>query len=128
MAQNAPGQHYRKGITIMELLQMFPDDKTAEEWFVKQRWTSGIRCAYCDSDNVNDSAKHPTMPYRCRACGKHFSVKSNSVMHSSKLSYQKWAIAIYLMSTNIKGISSMKLHRELGIRQATAWHLSLKQN
>lgn len=124
MAQNAPGQHYRKGITIIELFQMFPDDKTAEEWFVKQRWANGLRCAYCDSDNVNDSAKHPTMPYRCRACGKHFSVKTNSVMHSSKMGYQKWAIAIYLMSTNIKGISSMKLHRELGIRQATAWHMT----
>ncbi|MCY4018820.1 MAG: IS1595 family transposase [Chloroflexi bacterium] len=123
MAQSAPGQHYRKGITLVQLLQMFPDDETAEAWFVEQRWGRNIRCAYCDSENVNDRAKHPTMPYRCRDCDKRFSVKTNSVMHSSKLGYQKWALAMYLMSTNIKGISSMKLHRELGIRQATAWHL-----
>ena len=35
-----------------------------------------------------------------------------------------WAIAIYLMTTNIKGVSSMRLHRELGITQKSAWHLA----
>ena len=44
-------------------------------------------------------------------------------MQSSKLGLQKWAIAIYLMTTGIKGTSSMRLHRELGIRQATAWYM-----
>ena len=45
-------------------------------------------------------------------------------MQSSKLGYQTWAIAVYLMSTNLKGISSMKLHRELDITQKNAWHLA----
>ena len=44
-------------------------------------------------------------------------------MQDSKLGFQKWAIAIYMMVTGLKGTSSMKLHRELGIRQGTAWHL-----
>ena len=34
MAQNAPGKHYRKGISLMKLFEMFPDDETAEQWFV----------------------------------------------------------------------------------------------
>ena len=33
-------------------------------------------------------------------------------------------LAIYLLATNIKGVSSMKLHRELGITQKSAWHLA----
>ncbi len=45
-------------------------------------------------------------------------------MQSSKLGYQKWAIAIYLVATNLKGVSSMKLHRDLKIRQPSAWHLA----
>ncbi len=45
-------------------------------------------------------------------------------MHSSKLPLSTWAIAFFLCSTNLKGVSSMKLHRDLGIRQATAWHLA----
>jgi transposase-like protein len=44
-------------------------------------------------------------------------------MESSKIGFQKWAIAIYMMTTGIKGTSSMKLYREVGIRQATAWFL-----
>ena len=36
---------------------------------------------------------------------------------------QKWVIALYMMTTGLKGTSSMKLYREVGIRQATAWFL-----
>ncbi|MDE2750086.1 MAG: IS1595 family transposase [Chloroflexota bacterium] len=123
MAQNAPGKHYRKGITLTKLIQMFPDDKTAEAWFIQSRWPDGIRCPYCDSDKIKDNASHATMPFRCNGCKKRFSVKSRSIMHSSKLGYQKWAIALYLVTTNLKGISSMKLHRDLGITQKAAWHM-----
>ena len=42
---------------------------------------------------------------------------------SSKVGFQKWAIALYLMTTGLKGTSSMKVYRELGIRQGTAWFL-----
>ena len=45
-------------------------------------------------------------------------------MHGSNLSLGKWGLAIYLMSTNLKGVSSMKLHRDLGVTQKTAWHLA----
>ena len=38
MARNAPGKHYRKGITNREFFTMFPDEASAEEWFVKLRW------------------------------------------------------------------------------------------
>ena len=44
-------------------------------------------------------------------------------MEGSNLPYRVWAVAIYLFTTNIKGISSMKLHRELGISQKSAWFL-----
>ena len=47
-------------------------------------------------------------------------------MQSSKIGLQKWVIAIYLMSTSLKGVSSMKLHRDLGVTQKTAWFLAQK--
>ena len=40
------------------------------------------------------------------------------------LGLQKWAIAFYLLSTNLKGASSMKLHRDIEVTQKTAWHLA----
>ena len=65
------------------------------------------------------------MLYRCGDCRKHFSVRKGTVLQSSKLGLQKWAFCLYLVATGIKGTSSMKIYRELGIRQATAWHLEV---
>ena len=53
-----------------------------------------------------------------------FSLKTGNIMEGSKLGYQTWAIAIYLVTTSLKGVSSMKLHRDLEITQKSAWHLA----
>ena len=124
MAHKAPGKSYRDGLSLVELFHMFPDDATAERWFEKQRWPEGARCIRCDSANVQTGAKHKTMPLRCRDCNKKFSVKMGTAMESSNIGYQKWAIALYLINTNLKGVSSMKLHRDLKIAQKSAWHLA----
>lgn len=118
-----PGKSFRKGISLAELFTMFPDDEVAEEWFIQQRWPDGVRCAHCDGENVMESA-HPQMKFWCGDCRSHFSVKTNTVMHRSRLGLQKWGIAIYQATVNLKGFSSMKLSRDLGVTQKTAWHLA----
>lgn len=45
-------------------------------------------------------------------------------MQGSNLGAQVWVVATYILSTGIKGTSNMKLHRDLGITQKTAWHLA----
>ncbi len=126
MAQKAPGRHHRKDLSLIDITRMFPDDATAAAWFAEERWPDGPRCPHCGSDNVQCNVKHPTMTHRCRACPKKplFSLKTGTVMQGSKLGYQVWAIAIYLISTNLKSVSSMKLHRDLSVTQKTAWHLA----
>ena len=126
MARKAPGKAFRTGITLTQLFRSFPDDATAEAWFAEQRWDGQPACPECGSLNVQSGAKHKTMPYRCREkeCGKRFSVKTGTVMQASNLGYQMWAVAVYLILTSLKGVSSMKLHRDLGITQKSAWHLA----
>ena len=126
MAQKAPGKSHRKGLTLQQLFRMFPDDATAERWFAEQRWPDGPHCPYCGSTNVQSGAKHKTMPYRCREkdCAKRFSVRTKTPMEASNLGYQTWAVALYQVTTNLKGVSSMKLHRDLGITQRSAWFLA----
>ena len=108
---------------------MFPDDATAETWFIAHRWHDGIRCPRCGSSNVQTDTAHKTMPFRCRkskaggGCGKPFSTKTGTFMERSNVGYQDWLFALYLVFTNLKSISSMKVHRELNKTQKTAWYL-----
>ncbi len=122
----APGKSFRDGISLTKLFRMFPDDATAEKWFATQRWGNEPTCPHCGSTNVQSGAKHKTMPYRCREkeCAKRFSVRTGTVMQASNLGYQTWAVAIYLVTTSLKGVSSMKLHRDLEVTQKSAWHLA----
>ena len=46
------------------------------------------------------------MPYRCRDCRQHFSVRTGTVLAESRLSLHKWLMAIYMMTTARKGTSS----------------------
>ena len=124
MAQAGPGKSFREGLTLFEIFDMFPDDAAAERWFTEARWPDGAWCPHCGSTNVQSGAKHASQPYRCRNCRKRFSVKTGTAMHDSKLGLRVWAIATYLMTTGIKGTSSMKLHRDLDVTQKTAWHLA----
>ncbi len=122
--KKAPGKSFRTGLSLVEVMKMFPDDATAEKWFVGNRWPDGVHCPKCGSVNIQERKTRKPQPYRCRDCRKDFSVKTGTLMHNSPLGFQVWAVAIYLLTTNLKGVSSMKLHRDLGICQKSAWHLA----
>lgn len=126
MAKSGPGKSDREGISLTKLVKMFPTDDKAREWFESRIWPNGPYCPKCGSLNVQSGIKHKTMTHRCRDCnGKpRFSLKTGNIMEGSKLGYQTWALAVYLVMTNLKGISSMKLHRDLEITQKSAWHLA----
>ena len=102
---------------------MFPDDETAEAWFIHTRWPDGIACPRYGSVNVNEKTAHATMPHRYRDCDKRFSVKIGTIMECSNLGYQIWIIALYLFTTSLKGVSSLKIYRDLNVTQKTGWYL-----
>ncbi len=118
-----PGRSHRKGITTIELFQLFPDDEAAEKWFEDQRWPEGRFCPDCGSTRTVETKNRKPWPYRCKDCRRGFSVRKGTVMQSSKIGLQKWALAIYTMATELNGTSSMKISRDLGIHQESAWHL-----
>ena len=110
----------------MQLLQeLFTTDLKAEEWFIGVLHPDGLACPHCGSGNVVRENKNASAPWRCRAkgCYKRFSIKRGTVMEGSKLGYRVWALALYAMVTNIKGVSAMKMHRDLGVHYRTAWYL-----
>ena len=119
----ASGKNPGKELTFDEVFRMFPDDETAEQWFVAKRWPNRVTCPHCHSDNVHLS-EHPTMPYHCRPCRRRFSVRVGTLMAASKIGYRTWVRVIFLTNTRAKGVSLRKLHLHLGITQRSCWHLA----
>ena len=122
MPQKAPGRPHREGLTVFRLTEMFPDEDSAREWFEAVVWPDGRHCPRCGSLDTHE-ASHNNMPYRCRDCRSYFGVRTGTAIENSKLPLRKWVFAIYLEMTSLKGVSSMKLHRDIGVTQKTAWHM-----
>ena len=122
--QSAPGRYYREGISLVELFEKFPDNPTAEQWFEAERWNGELVCPHCGScDTCAETPNRKPMPYRCAACKSYFSVRTGTILERSKIPLQKWAIGIFLHLSSLKGVSSMKLHRDLKITQKSAWFM-----
>lgn len=117
----------RSGISLAELFNLFPNEPAARRWFEDLRWSkTGRYCPHCGGVQTSEVQNEKPMPYHCKDCRQYFSVKTGTVMQSSKLSLQKWVIAIYLLSTSLKGVSSLRLHRDIGVTQKTAWLMAQK--
>ena len=125
MGHKAPGKAFREGLTLLQIADMFRDEEAAKAWISAQRWPDGPFCPYCGSDSVQSNIKHKSMTHRCHDCPdkRMFSLRTGTVMEGSNLKYRVWAVGIYLFTTNLKGVSSMKLHRDLGIGQKAAWFM-----
>ena len=121
--QKAPGISYREGISLIELMSMFPTEKNATQWFEEQVWSGGRCCGHCGGFNTSPVPNSKPMPYWCTDCRSYFSVRTGTAIERSRIPLRKWAIAIYLMLTSLKSVSSMKLHRDLGISQKAAWYM-----
>ena len=117
------GKHYREGVTLLELGEKFPTEESARIWFEELIWPNGRHCPRCGAAETVECTGAPPMPYWCPACKRHFSVRIGTVMERSPLPFRKWVYAIYLHLTSLKGVSSVKLGRDIGVRQATAWHM-----
>ena len=123
MAAKGPGKAHTRGVTLAQLVRMFPDDEAATEWFEGIFWGSDRCCPKCGGLKTKRTKNAKPMPYWCPDCRQYFSVRTGTVMARSHISLQNWAFAIYLAVTNLRGVSSMKLHRDLGISQKAAWFM-----
>lgn len=111
-------------VSLYQFFKKLPDEEAARQYFEGRRWGSGKYCPHCGSTSVVEVKDHKPMPYRCKDCRKHFSVRTDTVLEESRLPLQKWLMAMYMMTTARKGIPSTQMARELGITQKSAWFLA----
>lgn len=111
-------------VSLYQFFQRFPDEAAARAYFERNRWNGEVSCPHCGSVSVAPVKSMKPMPYRCRDCRQHFSVRTGTVLAESRLPLHKWLMAIYMMTTARKGIPSTQMARELGITQKSAWFLA----
>ncbi|MGY6771075.1 IS1595 family transposase [Komagataeibacter sp. NFXK3] len=113
-----------QALSLYQFFQRFPDEEAARKYFEGNRWGGEVHCPHCGSLSVAEVKNHKPMPYRCRDCRQHFSVRTGTVLAESRLPLHKWLMAIYMITTARKGIPSTQMARELGITQKSAWFLA----
>ncbi|WP_050009255.1 IS1595 family transposase [Candidatus Glomeribacter gigasporarum] len=111
-------------MSLYQFFQQFPNEESARTFFEERRWHGNLVCPHCSSVSVATIKSGKPMPYRCKDCREHFGVRTGTVLSKSKLALRKWLMAIYLLHTARKGISSIQIAKELGITQKTAWFLN----
>ena len=121
MVRLADARRAREDRTLTPFLEEFaPDEMAAETWLISRRSPDSDRCAHRDSARIAERWNRRPQPCWCHDCPRYFSVKTHSVMHPPLLSCWIWVTTVYLMLTSLKGVSSTKLARDLGITQKSA--------
>lgn len=110
-----------KFTNLVECLQYFSDENKCLQHLKEQRWKDGVYCPHCGTTKVYEFSDGKR--YKCSACRKQFTAKVGTIFEGTKISLQKWYAAIYLITSHKKGISSLQLHRDLGVTQKTAWFI-----
>src|SRR5215471_10128054 len=108
--------------TLQEAIVYFSDPERAFEYASRLRWPDGkVICPRCGSEK-NYFIKTRTL-WLCRGCNKQFTLKVNTIFEDSPLGLDKWMVAFWMLVNCKNGVSSMELHRALGITQKTAWFM-----
>jgi transposase-like protein len=105
----------------------FQDPDKAREYLEAQVWPHGPCCPHCGSlernVKIEGESARPGL-YFCGDCRKQFTVTVGTVFESSKIPLHKWLLAVHLMCSSKKGISTHQIHRMLGITYKSAWFMT----
>jgi transposase-like protein len=108
---------------LIQATQYFSNKDVCIDYLTKLRWADGVvTCAHCNHDKCY-TLKGATKRYKCASCRKQFSATKGTIFENSAIPLQKWFVAIYILTSHKKGISSLQLSKDLGITQKSAWFM-----
>lgn len=112
-------------MNLVELSTLVADEDKAIAYVEGLRWPTGEpMCPHCGTTGRAYRLKSRRGLWKCGACRKQFTVRVGSIFEGSPIPLGKWILAIHLMCSSKKGISSNQLKRELGISYQSAWFLT----
>ena len=109
-------------LSFFDFQKKFPSEETCFDYLAQLRWPQGFVCPRCGHDQFYRVQRRKL--FQCRKCKHQASVTAGTVFHKLRHPLLRLFWAIFLISTNKKGISAMELQRKLGIKSyQTAWLL-----
>lgn len=118
---------FSKFKSLISLVNYFTTNEKCKQAIIESRWGKGegqdIVCPYCGHHHC-----HRRMDGRfcCSHCKSNFSCLVGTIFENTKVSLQKWFMAMYLVSSHKKGVSSHQLSRDIEVCQKTAWFMLQK--
>ena len=110
--------------SLIAMTMYFNNEDTCKQAIIETRWSDGdVVCPYCGQHHC---ATRKDGKFRCNKCKRNFSCKVGTIFEDSNLSLVKWFIAMYLISSHKKGVSSCQLARDIKVTQSTAWYMLQK--
>ena len=106
--------------SLIDLVKAFPNEQSCVDHLEQLRWNGFVVSPF---DPTSKVYKCKDNKYRCKNTGKYFNVRTNTLFDNTKVELIKWFMAIWLVTSHKKGISSLQLSRDIDITQKTAWFM-----
>ena len=97
---------------------------------IEVRYNGKISCPHinCIANEFQDGiskiyAFNDGKTFKCSCCKKQFTVRIGTIFEESKIPLRKWFMAMYLLFSHKKGISSCQLAKDISVTQKTAWFM-----
>jgi len=107
--------------SLAEAIRYFADPDTSLTFLASLRWPKGATCPACEAGNPGFLKTRRI--WKCRECGRQFSVKLGTIFEDSPIGLDKWLPALWMLANSKNGISSYELARALGVTQKTGWFM-----
>jgi len=112
-------------ISAYQVMEKFPDEEAARVYLEQKRWGGNPACPKCQSTDRQYKQRRGGKEgyYLCHHCKKVYTVRTGTIFERSHVPLHKWMLALYLVVTDRKGISSLNLSKVVGVSQPTAWFM-----
>jgi len=111
---------FRHFKSLKAVMNYFNNEDICKQAFAEYRWGDDVVCPHCGQHHCS---KRKDGRYRCNKCKYNFSCTTGTIFHNTKVSLQCWFMAMYLVSSHKKGVSSLQIMRDCEVTQKTAWFM-----
>jgi transposase-like protein len=108
-------------MNVHEVHTKFKSERECHNYLIQIRWPNGVFCPHCNQKAVYRRSWE--LGFKCRTCNSSFTVTAGTMFHSTKLPLSKWFMAISIILSAKKGISSLQLSRTINVNKNTAWYM-----